>query len=56
MATPIPDDLKKRIESKIANRPNLEILDPGTVWTNPDGNVFVAVMDTATLVPLWIAV
>jgi hypothetical protein len=55
MASPISDDVKKRIEKKIADRPNLEILDPGTVWTNPDGKVFVAVIDKVTSTPLWIA-
>jgi hypothetical protein len=54
MATPLPPDVKKRVEKKIADRPKLKIQDPGTMWTNPDGKVFVFVVDEATASPLWI--
>ncbi len=56
MSFPLPEDLKKRAEKKCANNPNLEIQDPGTVYTAPDGRVFVVVIDKVTGVPLWVQV
>jgi hypothetical protein len=41
MANKLPDDVKKRAEAKCADRPHLEIQDPGTVWISPSGKVFV---------------
>src|ERR1039458_3008009 len=46
MANKLPDDVKKRAEAKCADRPHLEIQDPGTVWISPSGKVFVFVVDT----------
>jgi hypothetical protein len=39
-----------------ADRPHLEIQDPGTVWISPSGKVFVFVVDTKTNAPLWVEV
>ena len=56
MANKLPDDVKKRAEAKCADRPHLEIQDPGTVWISPSGKVFVFVVDTKTNAPLWVEV
>src|ERR1039458_2514426 len=40
----------------ITARENLEIQDPGTVYTAPDGRMFVFVVDKTTSIPLWIQV
>jgi hypothetical protein len=56
MANKLPEDVKKRAEKKCADRPHLEIQDPGTVYTAKDGRVFVFVVDKITGVPLWVEV
>jgi hypothetical protein len=71
MPNKLPDDVKKRAEAKCADRPHLEIQDPGTVWISPSGleiqdpgtvwispsgKVFVFVVDTKTNAPLWVEV
>jgi hypothetical protein len=56
MAYRLPEEIKKRAEQKCANNPNLEVQDPGTVWTSPSGIVFVFVVDKATGSPLWVVV
>jgi hypothetical protein len=56
MANKLPDDVKKRAEAKCADRPHLEIQDPGTVWISPSGKVFVFVVDTTTNAPIWVEV
>jgi hypothetical protein len=56
MANKLPDAVKKRAEANGADRPHLEIQDPGTVWINPSGKAFVFVVDTRTNIPLSVEV
>ena len=55
MSSPLPDDIKKRI-TKIAEEKGYEIVDPGTVFTNKDGKLWVFVVDKATDSPHWLLV
>ena len=56
MSYALSEDVKKRAEKTCADSPNLEIQDPGTVYTAPDGRMFVFVVDKTTSIPLWIQV
>ena len=56
MAHALPEDIKKRAEKAAADRPHLEIQDPGHVWTAPDGTVYVFVIDKPTSMPTWMRV
>jgi len=55
VATPLPDDLKKRAQEKCRNYLNIEVLDPGTV-IEADGKVLVLVRDKITGNPLWLEI
>ena len=45
MAKPLPEDVKKRAVERCAEYGFLEVQDPGTVRTTPDGRELVYVLD-----------
>jgi hypothetical protein len=51
----LPPDIEKRTQ-KIADKQGYEIQDPGTMFKNQDGTVWVFVVDKTTDMPLWLLV
>ena len=55
MSSALPPEIKKRIQ-KIADEKGCEIQDPGTMFKNQEGTVWVFVVDKTTDMPLWLLV
>jgi hypothetical protein len=51
---PLTEEAKRLAEQKCAKRPNIEIPNPGTMYTAKDGRVWVFAVDKVTRVPLWV--
>jgi len=56
MASPIPEDIKKRAEELYGKDTHLELVDPGTVCYLPNGRKLVTYKDKITGMSIWLEV